>query len=504
MANANGLAAACAVYNVVKNYGGVQALIGVDFQVYPGQVHAIVGENGAGKSTLMKILAGAEQPDGGEVYVAGKRVSFRNVNQANEHGVAIVFQELNLFPDLDVLANMFVLQAPQRLGMINRAEMERRALPILKELGLEQMNLRQSVGQLPLGEQQLVEIAKALLANSKVLILDEPNSALNAAETERLFTIIRRLRDLGVAIIYISHRLEEVFQIADLITVMRNGDIVETFDASSTTIPEVVALMIGRQLSELYGERIYTPLEGAPLHLEHVTVADKLQDVTFTVARGEIVGLAGLEGSGTNTVLEVIFGLRQPDKGYVTLPSSAHTPRTINAAVRSDVALIPSDRRNDGLMLDQDIATNVAQVTAGVLGRLGFFLKPRTVKERAQTRSAKLHIKADSVTTPVKHLSGGNQQKVVLAKWLDADPAVVLLNDPTRGVDVGAKGEIYRIIQSLADEGRVVVFVSSELPEYVHLCNRVLVFYRGRMCGEFVRQDLNTHRLLEAINTGIV
>ena len=504
MTEANGPAAACAVYKTTKNYGGVQALTGVDLEVYPGRVHAIVGENGAGKSTLMKILAGAEQPDTGEVYVAGGRVSFRNVNQANEHGVAIVFQELSLFPDLDILANMFVLHAPCRLGLIDRAEMQRRALPILKELGLEHMNLQQSVGQLPLGEQQLVEIAKALLADSKVLILDEPNSALNAAETERLFAIIRRLRDLGVAIIYISHRLEEVFQIADVITVMRNGEIVKTLDVGSTTIPEIVALMIGRQPSEFYSDRVYRPFEGAPLRLEHVTVAGKLYDVSFTAARGEIVGLAGLEGSGVACVLDVIFGLRRPDKGHVTLPNGARTPRTINAAVRSSIALIPADRRNDGLMLDQDIVTNVAQVTAGVLGRLGFFLQRRAISERAQARSASLHIKANSITTPVNHLSGGNQQKVVLAKWLEADPTVVLLNDPTRGVDVGAKEEIYRIVQSLADDGRIVVFVSSELPEYVHLCDRVLVFYRGRMCGEITRQDLNNHRLLEAINTGIV
>jgi ABC-type sugar transport system ATPase subunit len=495
----------CAVHNIVKHYGGVKALVGVDWHVHPATVHALVGENGAGKSTLMKILAGAEQPTSGSVQVGGAPMLFRSVRDANEQGVAIVFQELSLFPDLDPLANMFMLREPRRFGVIQRGEMRRQAQPILDELGLD-IRLDAPVSMLTLAERQLVEISKALLLNSKILILDEPNSALNAEESERLFAIIRKLRERGVAVIYISHRLEEVFAIADYITVLRNGQIVATTRSEDTSIPDVVSAMIGREATAFYHQRVYVPPVGAAgvLRVDGVTSGTNAVDVSFNAAPGEIVGLAGLEGAGVSAILEVIFGLRRCEKGGVHLPNGAQAPASVTDAVHSGIAMVPADRRNEGLMLDQPVMTNIAQVTVGALGRLGFFLRQRHLDARAQTRADALKIKADSIYTTVGNLSGGNQQKVVIAKWLDADPRVVLLNDPTRGVDVGAKEEIYRIVQQLADEGLVVLFTSTELPEFIHLCDRVLVFYRGRIVGEMGRADLTTQRLLEAINTGLI
>jgi ribose transport system ATP-binding protein len=491
----------CTLRGIEKRYGGVVALAGVDLEVHPGLIHAIVGENGAGKSTLMKIVAGAERPDAGEMRIAGTPVEFHGVKAANDHGVAIVFQELSLYPDLDVLANLFTQREVTRLGLVQRAEMRRRASPILEELGLH-VDLDAPAGRLSLGEQQLVEIAKALLADASLLILDEPNSALNAAETQRLFALVRGLRARNVAVLFISHRLEEVFEIADTITVMRNGLVVATLDPRESSIPEVVSLMIGRRVMDAGAATSHADRSAPALRLTEVCVGSEVEDVSFSVSPGEVVGLAGLEGSGVGAVLEGIFGLQRPQRGTITLPSGEAAPHTITGAVRAGVAMVPADRRLDGLMLSQDILNNVGLVTAGVLGRLGFFLKHRRMEERVDVRVRGLGIVAGSVRQAVGDLSGGNQQKVVIAKWLEADPRVILLNDPTRGVDVGAKEEIYRIIGDLASEGRIVLFVSTELPEYVHLCDRVLVFYRGRVCGELTREQLSTHRLLEAINTG--
>jgi ABC-type sugar transport system ATPase subunit len=273
---------------------------------------------------------------------------------------------------------------------------------------------------------------------------------------------------------------------------------------AESSIPDVVSLMIGRRYSEVEPSESYADRSGAALRLEGLAVAGQVEDVTLSVAPGEVVGLAGLEGSGVSAVLEAVFGIQRPKAGSITLPSGQPAPHTIRDSVRAGIAMVPADRRQDGLMLSQDILTNVAQVTAGALGRFGFFMRKGQIEERTEARVSDLNIVAAGVRAPVNQLSGGNQQKVVIAKWLEADPRVVLLNDPTRGVDVGAKEEIYEIVRGLAAEGRIVLFTSTELPEYVHLCDRVLVFYRGRVCGELPRGEITTHRLLEAINTGDV
>jgi ABC-type sugar transport system ATPase subunit len=495
---------ACSVSNVKKNFGGVKALVGVDLEIYPGRVHAIVGENGAGKSTLMNVLVGAVQPDEGYVTVNGDLVQFTNVREANQHGIAIVFQELSLFPDLDVLANLFLGREATHLGLISRNEMKRQAAPVLQQIGLSHVSLDRPVGTLNLDEQQLIEIAKALLADSRILILDEPNSALNAGETERLFDVIRDLRDQGTAIIYISHRLEEVFQISDIITVMRNGEVVATLERSRSSISEIVSLMIGRKPTEFYAQRAGYTGERKTLSLAGVTVSGKVNDVCLAAASGEVIGLAGLEGAGVQTIFEVMFGIWPAYEGKIVLPDGKSAPRSVPEAVRTGIAFVPADRRKAGAMLRQSVLENLNLITAGALGRFGFVLRHNRLEERAAKRRQALNIVMDTLDSPVSQLSGGNQQKVVLGKWLEADPDVVLLNDPTRGVDVGAKEDIYRIIHNLADEGRIVLFTSSELPEFVHLCDRVFVFYRGRVAGELPAGALSEQKLLEAINTGQV
>lgn len=495
-------AALLGVHGVIKSYGGVRALAGVDLGIHPGRVHAIVGENGAGKSTLMKILAGAVAPDMGAMSLDGEPYAPANVGQAAEKGIAIVFQELSLYPELDVLSNLFALREPRRFGLDNRREMRRLAEPVLAEIGLE-VEYRESVKSLSLAKRQLLEIARGLLVDSRILILDEPNSALNATESAQLFQVVRKLRDRGVAVLYISHRLEEVFAIAEVITVMRNGAIVGDFDPSASSVPEVVTAMLGRESETLTPRRASAIHEGDPLQFDRVSVGKKLNGVTFSAAPGEVVGIAGLEGSGVETVFELAFGITEPDTGRVVLPDGVRGPRSVPDAVRKGIAMVPADRRRAGLMLADPVAVNLAHVSTGALGMQGFMVRRSTMAASARKVIDRLSIKTSSEWTPVGQLSGGNQQKVVLGKWLEANPHVVLLQDPTRGVDVGAKREIYDLIRTIASEGRILLFSSTELTEYFYVCDRVLVVYRGDVRMELRGSAINEHRLLEAVNTGI-
>jgi ribose transport system ATP-binding protein len=495
----------CTISNLKKNYGGVEALKGVGLTVHPGTVHAVVGENGAGKSTLMKILAGAVRPDEGTVLLNGHPAHFSNVQEANQHGVAIVFQELSLFPHLDVLSNLFLRREDTRFGMVDRRSMERKATPILEELELE-VDLATPVGKLRIGEQQLVEIAKALLLDSRILILDEPNSALNAHETKRLFQIIRRLKERGIAVIYVSHRLEEVFDISDKVTVMRNGRVAADMSIEETTISEVVSLMLGRDPQTFYHDQErHAPAEGRDaLALEDVTIPGEIESVSVTAHTGEVVGLIGLEGAGVQAVFDVVYGVKQPQTGRVIRTDSGEISGDMSDRVRNGMAYIPNDRQSLGLMLRQSIMENLSVVSGGVQRRFGFILDREAMVDRSKKRIRALSVATPSHDVPVNSLSGGNQQKVLLGRWLEAEPDVILLNDPTRGVDVGAKEEIYHLIRELSDQGKIVLFASSEVPEYVHLCDRVYVFYRGEVCGQVKRETMDENTLVEAINTGTI
>ncbi|HET9548379.1 MAG TPA: sugar ABC transporter ATP-binding protein [Desertimonas sp.] len=485
-----------------KTYGGIVAVEGMDLDVASGTIHAIVGENGAGKSTLMKALAGAIRPDAGSISIDGQAVELASARAARENGIGIVYQELSILPDRPLLANLFVNREPTRFGLVATREMERRARPVLARLGLD-VDLAVPVGSVSIAERQLIELARVLLQHPSVLILDEPNSALNDRETQRLFAILRELAGEGITVLYVSHRLEEVFQIADRVTVMRDGREILTRDTTALTIPEVVEAMVGTKQEDLFPERTGSvDAGGASLVVDGLSVGTGLTDVSFEARPGEIVGLAGIAGSGIELLLGTLFGERRASTGTVRYPDGGPLPTSPTRAARRRVSLVPADRRTQGLMLDRSVASNVVQVAVGAMPSINPWLSRRATDAVADRQIGRLGIKTAGPSAPVSALSGGNQQKVVLAKWLEVSPTVVLLDDPTRGVDVGAKHEIYALVRQLADSGRIVLLRSTELPEIIGLADRILVFYRGRLATECPAADVTTHDLLRAVNTG--
>ncbi|HEY1356961.1 MAG TPA: sugar ABC transporter ATP-binding protein [Thermoleophilaceae bacterium] len=488
-----------------KAYGGVVALAGADLTVRAGTVHAVLGENGAGKSTLVKIVAGAVPPDAGVLRLDGRPVSFANTVEAVRHGVAVVSQELNLFPDLDVLANLFPMREVKRGPFVSRKAMAERAQPILDQLGLE-VSMRQPLGSLSLAERQLVEIAKALLTDPRVLILDEPTSALEASSTEALLGIVRVLREREVAVVFVSHILEEAMQVADEVTVLRDGKLVLSgVPRSELSMGSLVEAMVGKghesAAPSLDLERTVTAEDASGLALRNVAT-DRLRNVTLNAPPGEIVGLAGVAGSGHLAVLELVAGLRRPRSGEVLLPGGRPAPRGLRNAIRAGVALVTGDRRRLGLLLDKTVWENVGQVRAVGLAREGWVVRKGNLRERAREHVRNLHVRTPSVDEPAGRLSGGNQQKLVFAKWLDAEPGVLLLDDPTRGVDVRAKAEMHGLIRSAARAGGVVLLCSTDVAELAELCDRVAVFYQGGICAELSGDGLSEGAILEAMNTG--
>ncbi|HEY1915243.1 MAG TPA: sugar ABC transporter ATP-binding protein [Streptosporangiaceae bacterium] len=506
---------------VSKHYGGVAALAPTDFTVRPGTVHALLGENGAGKSTLVKILTGSVAPDQGRLLIDGSPVRFAHTADAARGGVAVVSQELSLFPELSVLANLFTMREPRRRGLLDRREMARRAAPVLEELGLA-VDVTRPLGELSLPAQQLVEIGRALLTEPRVLVLDEPTSALAADSTQNLLRLVRVLRSRGAGVVFVSHILEEVLSVADEVTVLRDGRTVLDREASADLdIPAIVAAMLGAASrapgagpvpgEEGTGDGPAAPLPaavvaaaGQPLQISGVRLTDESPALDLTAPPGEILGLAGLAGAGQQHLLELMAGLAKPRTGQVLLPGGRPVPRPRRAAVAAGVALVSGDRRRLGLMLDKPLWENIAQVRSVALRRDGVFIRRSELRRRAAGYLQKLGIKARSVDSPAGALSGGNQQKVVVATWLELEPSVLLLDDPTRGVDVGAKREMHALIRAMADAGAVVVLCSTDNQELAELCDRVAVFYQGALAGELAGARLDQHTLLESINTGNV
>jgi ribose transport system ATP-binding protein len=468
---------------ISKSYGGVAALSNVDFAASPASIHAVLGENGAGKSTLIKIIAGVVQPDQGSVSFAGKQVSFASPQSANAEGIVAVFQELSVLPDLSVADNISITRPPTRLGLIDRGAQRRRAEELLARVGCEDVNPRARVGDLPLSRRQMVEIAKALGRKPKLLILDEATSALTAADVERVYKILHRLRDEGLALLYISHRMHEIEELADTISVFRNGRHISTFGKGAHKDEEIVQMMIGRDVSTVFPPK---PVRSAPpppeLEVTRLGWTDRLSDISFTLGKGEIVGLGGLDGQGQREILLALFGVLRNVTGSVRIHGRDGVPSSPGAATGPalGMALIPEDRKTEGLMLPMSISENIS-ITALK------WLSPRTVIDRAAERNAvdgmvkKLQIKVGSLADPVATLSGGNQQKVVIAKWLLTGPRILLLNDPTRGIDVGTKEEIYRLLRELADAGTSIILYSTDYDELIGCCDRVLILYGGRI-----------------------
>lgn len=469
------------VRGITKHFDGVQALRGIDLEVQPGEIHALLGENGAGKSTLIKIITGLYQQDQGEVRVAGEAVDFANVRAAHRTGVVALYQELSIVPTISVAENIMLgAGAPSALGFVRWKELRTQAQALLDRLG-QKINLRSLAGGLSPIQQTMVAVARALSIDAKVLILDEPTAALTDTEIEGLFEVLRSLRAEGVAIVYISHRLEEVFALCDRLTVMRNGRTIVTKNVSDSSIDDVISTMVGREQNELYPERGTGGGEVA-LSVEGLS-GRRVRDVSFQVRAGEVVGVGGLAGSGRSEMLRLLAGAQKNSAGIVQVDGVTVVGRGVGRALDAGIALVPEERRAQGVILSAPIADNIAIANLKSVSP-GGIVSQRRIVQLAKRSLDELQIKASSVRQPVGQLSGGNQQKVVLAKMLARNPKVLLMDEPTRGIDVGTKAEIYRLIRELAAKGTAVVAVSSELPELIGLSDRILVMHEGRISGE--------------------
>ena len=495
--------------SITKNYGNIKALTNVSMSVRAGEVHALMGANGAGKSTLMKILAGAESPSHGSLTLDGQPIEFPDTLRAVDSGIAWVAQELTIYEHLDVLENLYLTREPRRGPLVNRAVMRTRARPYLAMVGLDP-ELSGPLGQLRLGERQRVEICRALLREPRILILDEPTSALDSHETARLFEVIRRLRDSGVAIILVSHFLEDVFSVSDVVTVLRDGrTIIDGVPLAEVTQAQVVDSMLGERTPAVARARISRGPAGAslnqPLQLRGVAIDGVIDPVDLVVAPGEIVALSGLEGSGSTAIMRILSGQVRADRGEIVMPGQGGgAPRDMADAVKRGVAFVPADRARVGIIANQSVSDNIATVRALSLTLNRWLLHPAQNGKRALARVRQLGIRPDRVDLPVGALSGGNQQKVVFAKWLEARPSLYLLDDPTRGVDVHTRAQMHDVVRELASDGAVILIASSDLEEQCAIADRALVFFHGRAVGEIPSADLAPHRLLEAINTGVI
>ncbi|MEU5878925.1 sugar ABC transporter ATP-binding protein [Spirillospora sp. NPDC047279] len=468
------------VHDLRKTFPGVVALDGVDFDLRPGEVHVLLGENGAGKSTLIKALSGAHRPDAGRIVADGAETEIRSPEDAQRLGIATIYQEFNLVPELTVAENLFLGRPPRRFGLVDKRAMAENARPLLDRVGVA-ADPRQRMGDLGIARAQMIEIAKALGQDARVLIMDEPTAVLTTGEVDTLFTIVRQLRDQGVAIVFITHHLEEIPRIGDRVTVLRDGRSVAEVPAD-TPHDELVRLMVGRPIEAQYPRERSD--SGDPLLKVRGLGRDgAFTDVSFEVRAGEVVGLAGLVGAGRTEVARAIFGADRYDTGEVLVGGRRLRGGDVHAALEAGVGLVPEDRKGQGLVLGADVQENLGLVTLGRSSRGGFV--DRAGQHRAAADIAgKLNVRMSGLRQEVRTLSGGNQQKIVIGKWLLADARVLILDEPTRGIDVGAKVEIYRLINDLTASGHAVLMISSDLPEVLGMSDRVLVMARGRLAGE--------------------
>jgi ribose transport system ATP-binding protein len=474
---------------VSKSFFNIKALRNVDLTVYAGEIHALMGENGAGKSTLMKILSGAYRPDpGGEIRIEGRPVHIHGPLGGRAAGISIIYQELSLAPNLSVAENIYLGREMSRSGLLARGAMRAGVGPILERLGAD-FTPQTLVAHLSMGQRQLVEIARALHARSKILIMDEPTTALSAGESERLFALIRQLRAEGLAIIYISHRMDEVYALGDRVTVLRDGTLVGSLDKPEIRADTIVRLMVGREVSSFYKKDHDPQARLGPPVLAAVDIADgrRVKGCSLTVRAGEVVGLAGLIGAGRTELAHLMIGASPKTSGHVELEGREVTIRTPGEALDAGIAYLTEDRKALGLFLDMSCLDNINLAVLGKDAKLGWILDRDKARHRANSAFSALGIRAADVGVPAGSLSGGNQQKVLLSRLLATTPKVLILDEPTRGVDVGAKSEIYSIIDNLAKSGTAILVISSDLPEIIGICDRVIVMRAGRIAGEIKR-----------------
>ena len=483
--------------NISKTFGGVQALTDANFSLFPGEIHALIGENGAGKSTLMKVVAGVHQPDSGEIILKDNLVSFNNPLVSQNHGIAVIYQEPTLYLDLDIAENIFMGHHPQYPGIpyIKWKKMHQDASHLIELIGKE-MNVYSKVRGLSIAQMQIVEMAKALSMNARILIMDEPTSALTQNEVADLFQLIRKLKADDVAVIFISHRLEEVFEIADRVTIFRDGRFVETKQIKETTESELIRLMVGRTLKTLFPKK-QVPITDEILRVEGLCKNGLFRNISFSLHKGEILGMSGLVGARRTEVAQSIFGINPPDQGKIWIQGILKHIDSPNTAMNEGMAYVPEDRQMHGLILGMGIKENI---TLTVLRQ---FVKLALVDNDKEGRFAsdiaqQLQIKTAGLWQRAQELSGGNQQKAVLAKWLGTNPKILILDEPTRGIDVGTKAAVHQLMSELAEQGVAILMVSSELPEIIGMSDRILVMCEGNLTGEFSRADATQEIIMKA------
>ncbi|GAA4737637.1 sugar ABC transporter ATP-binding protein [Nocardioides endophyticus] len=491
---------------IVKEFPGVRALDGVDLDVRPGEVHCLLGQNGAGKSTLIKVLSGFHQPDDGTITWDGQETSFSSPAKAIEHGVATIYQELDLVPHLDVTENVFLGHEISRAGFTQRGQAHKRVRELLARLGHPEISPTRIVGELSPASQQIVSMARALSHDTRLLVLDEPSAVLDQKGVKNLFRVIRDLTEEGVAVVYISHRLEEIREIGHRITVLKDGRTVATgLAVADTPTAELIRLMTGRSIEYVFPPRPETARDrGAPvLQVRDLSLAGVFTGVDLTVRAGEIVGLAGLVGAGRSEIVETLYGARRASSGEVSVDGKRVRRGSVTSSVRAGMGLAPEERKSQGLLLDEAVFKNITVSSMSRFARFGF-LDRGEERRRALELTTSLDVRPDGVTRAVRTLSGGNQQKIVLARWLLRDCRVLLLDEPTRGVDVGARSEIYQLIRSLADRGVAVVVVSSEIEEVLGLADWVLVVREGEVVHQSAATEIDEARVLDLVMEGKV
>jgi len=478
-----------------KAFSGNVVLKDVQFSLSDGEIHALMGENGAGKSTLMKILTGIYERDAGVIKVDGQEVHFKSPKEAEAMGIAVIHQELNILPDLTVAENLFLgnEQTIGKSGILKTKEMNKEASHILSQLGLH-IDVKTPAGQLSVGKQQIIEIAKAIETHAKVIIMDEPTAALTDREIETLFKTIRKLQSQGVSFVYISHRMEEIFAICDRITILRDGQYVGVRVIKETTFDEIVKMMVGRELGDRFPER-KAKIGDVKLEVKGLTRNGYCQDINFQIRKGEVLGIAGLMGAGRTEVVQALFGYRKMNKGEIFIDGQKVKISNPLQAKKHGIGYVTEDRKSEGLVVDFSIKDNIMLTNLDKASRLGIIDRKKETNF-VDKLIKKLGVRTSGAAQTAKSLSGGNQQKVVIAKWLGDEPKILILDEPTRGVDIGAKKEIYQIINDLAEQGVAILMISSELPEVIGMADRVLVMHEGKITGEVTKEEMTQEKIM--------
>ena len=487
--------------NISKSFSGVEVLHGVPFMLRPGEVHALLGENGAGKSTLVKIITGVHQPDGGQIILNGQQIHFSDTRESSQAGIAAIYQELSLFPDLDVAENIFIGRQPVTLGgRIDWRKLYKDAENLLTSLGVH-LDLKQKARNLSIAQQQMVEIARAISINARILIMDEPTSSLTLNEVADLFRLVRRLRDDGTAIVFISHRLEELFEIADRVTVLRDGAFVDTRSMKDVTRDDLIRMMVGRTITDLF-PKMDVKAGDVVLKVEHLTREGSFTDISFELRRGEILGMAGLVGAGRTNVARAIFGVEPATGGRIQVEGRDVAITSPQQSIGLGLAYVPEDRQLHGLIPAMQIFSNISLPVLRSYSSWGW-MNFRMERKASYDAALQMEVRANNIWQRARELSGGNQQKVVLAKWLSTNPRILILDEPTRGIDVGTKAAVHALMSKLASEGMAILMISSELPEVLGMSDRIIVMREGRLTGQFTRTDATQEKIIAAATQSV-